>query len=255
MSVVNVQTGNGRTGHGALSLLGGWLPPTTQLVVLLLLIVTIGWRTQRFRVVWLPVCLAVGAVVAVGTLLACGDSGLATDPAPALLWFWIGVLGVALALVVVGWRDAAWWRRALSAAVVPLTALCVGLVLNQWVGYYPTLQKAWGDLTAGPLPDQTDAKALARLRNTRPARGKLVGVDIPDSGSGFKHRREYVYLPPAWFAGSLSPKLPAVMMIAGEFSNPTNWIRIGNAISMIDGYASEHDGEAPVFVFVDTPDE
>jgi hypothetical protein len=95
-------------------------------------------------------------------------------------------------------------------------------VLNQCVGYYPTLQRAWGDLTSGPLPDQTDAKDLPGPRNTHPDTGKLVPVDIPDQGSGFKHRREYVYLPPAWFTGDAPPKLPAVMMIAGEFSNPSN---------------------------------
>src|SRR6202011_3571794 len=109
-----------------------------------------------------------------------------------------------------------------------------------------------GDLTSGPLPDQIDAKDLAGLRNTHPDTGKLVPVDIPDGGSGFKHRREFVYLPPIWFTGQVPPKLPAVMMVAGEFSNPTNWIRTGNAIQVIDNYAKGHGGAAPVFVFVDS---
>ncbi|MCW2557206.1 MAG: hypothetical protein JWP55_1170 [Mycobacterium sp.] len=42
------------------------------------------------------------------------------------------------------------------------------------------------------------------------------------------------------------------MVIAGEFSNPTNWIRTGNAVSVIDDYARTHGGVAPVFVFVDS---
>jgi S-formylglutathione hydrolase FrmB len=42
------------------------------------------------------------------------------------------------------------------------------------------------------------------------------------------------------------------MMIAGEFGNPTNWIRTGNAISVLDDYAKAHAGEAPVGVFVDS---
>ena len=85
-----------------------------------------------------------------------------------------------------------------------------------------------------------------------PGTGRLVPVDIPSDASGFKHRREYVYLPPVWFTGSAPPRLPAVMMIAGEFSNPTNWMRVGNAISAIDAYANAHGGAAPVFVFVDS---
>ena len=65
----------------------------------------------------------------------------------------------------------------------------------------------------------------------------MVGIDVPEGESGFKHRHEFVYLPPIWFTGNVPPKLPAVMMIAGEFSNPTNWIRTGNAIAVIDKYA------------------
>ena len=135
---------------------------------------------------------------------------------------------------------------------IPLTLLCALLVLNEWVGYYPSLQRAWGDLTSGPLPDQVDAKDLPGLRNTHPDTGKLVPIDVPDGASGFKHRREYIYLPPAWFTGDVAPTLPAVLMIAGEFSNPTNWIRTGNAIPAIDNYAKAHGGQAPVFVFVDS---
>jgi len=47
----------------------------------------------------------------------------------------------------------------------------------------------------------------------------LLGVDIPDTASGFVHREEYVYLPPTWFTGTTSHlALPVVMMIGGEFN-------------------------------------
>jgi S-formylglutathione hydrolase FrmB len=55
-----------------------------------------------------------------------------------------------------------------------------------------------------------------------------------------------------WFIGSVPPRLPVVMMIAGEFSNPTNWIRTGNAVGVVDSYAKAHTGTAPVLVFVDS---
>ena len=60
-----------------------------------------------------------------------------------------------------------------------------------------------------------------------------------------------MYLPPAWFAGNPPPKLPTVMMIAGEFNTPSDWPRTGNAIATIDSFAAAHGGNAPVFVFVD----
>ena len=41
------------------------------------------------------------------------------------------------------------------------------------------------------------------------------------------------------------------MMIGGEFNTPTDWIRTGNAMSVIDSYAAAHGGSAPIVVFVD----
>ena len=75
-------------------------------------------------------------------------------------------------------------------------------------------------------------------------------MNIPDDASGFKHRTELVYLPPAWFVAK-APKLPVVMMIAGEFNTPSDWPRTGNAIATIDNFAAAHHGFAPVLVFVD----
>ena len=234
------------------SLLGGWFPITIEIVSIVVLIVAIGWRTRRWRLVWVPVSAAVGVLAALAARTWVNSEGLASDPAPLRLWVWTAVATATIALAALGFRAAPWWRRALSLLAIPLVLVSALTVLNQWVGYYPTLQKAWGDLTSGPLPDQTDAKDLPGLRDTHPDAGKLVAVDVPDGGSGFTHRTEYVYLPPVWFTGATPPKLPAVMMIAGEFSNPTNWIRTGNAISVIDDYANAHGGAAPVFVFVDS---
>jgi S-formylglutathione hydrolase FrmB len=240
-----------RFGHGV-SLLGGWLPLTVELLAVVILVVAIGWRTRRWRVVWVPVAAAIGVAVAFGARAYMKSQGLASDPAPLRLWLWKAICAASIAVAVVGFRGAPWWRRGLSFAAIPLTLLCALLVLNNWVGYYPTVQKAWGDLTSGPLPDQTDMSTLEALRNTHPETGRLVPVDIPDDASGFKHRREYVYLPPIWFAGSVPRPLPAVMMIAGEFSNPTNWVRTGNAVAVIDEFAKAHRGTAPLFVFVDS---
>jgi S-formylglutathione hydrolase FrmB len=234
------------------SLLGGWFPIAVEIVAVVVLIAAIGWRTRRWRLLWLSVSVVFGVAAAITARVYMNSEGLASDPAPFELWVWTAVCAGSVAVAVLGFREATWLRRGLSLLAIPLTLVCALLVLDQWVGYYPTLQRAWGDLTAGPLPDQVDVKDLAGLRNTHPNTGKLVGVDIPDGGSGFTHRREYVYLPPAWFAGNAPPKLPVVMMIAGEFSNPTNWIRTGNAISVVDGYANTHGGVAPVLVFVDS---
>ena len=162
--------------------------------------------------------------------------------------------GFAAAVLVAGWRRARWWRRGVTVMALPLSLLCAALALNLWVGYFPTVQTAWNQLTAGPLPDQTDQVTVTAMqqRATRfRQRALWCSVDISDAASGFRHRGELVYLPPAWYATNPPPQLPTVMMIGGEFNTPADWLRTGDAIKTIDDFAAAHRGNAPVLVFVD----
>jgi S-formylglutathione hydrolase FrmB len=232
----------------------GWIPITVQLVAAVALIAAIGWRTRRWRLVWLPWAVLVGVALAAMAYWYVASEGLAGDnPAPHSLWIWIGLTGVAAAVLFAGWRGARWWRRGVSAVALPLCVLCSALALNLWVGYFPTVQTAWNQLTAGPLPDQTDPVAVTAMQkqHTIPAKGTVVPVNIPDAASGFKHRGELVYLPPAWYATDPPPPLSTVMMIGGEFNTPADWVRAGNAVKTIDDFAAAHGGNAPVLVFAD----
>jgi S-formylglutathione hydrolase FrmB len=113
---------------------------------------------------------------------------------------------------------------------------------------------AWNEVTAGPLPDQVghDAMTAMRQSHTVPEHGTVIAVKIPNDVSKFKHRTEFVYLPPAWYSADPPPRLPTVMMIGGQFNTPADWIRQGDAVSALDRFAAAHAGNAPVFVFVDT---
>jgi S-formylglutathione hydrolase FrmB len=204
------------------SLMHGWVPGVVQAISVALMLVTIGWRSRRWRLVSLPLAAVLGAALAAGSHWYIDNRGLADDPAPQPLWWWIGVTGA--------------------------------LILNLWVGYLPTVQTAWDQLTAGPLPYQTDAASVSAMAATgiQPAHGSVVPVTIPDDVSHFKHRGELVYLPPAWFSSPASAHLPTVMMIGGEFNTPADWLRAGNAVKTIDDLAATHGGNAPVFVFVDS---
>lgn len=246
--------GNFHGGHQhGISLLSGWLPWTVQILVVLLIVAAIGWRTRRWRILWVPVAAAVAVVGTAAFAAYFDDSGLATDPPPAMLWVWIGLTLAALVVFVVGWPTAAWWRRGIAALAVPMSLLSLGLVLNQWVGYFPTAQEAYQQITAAPLPNQVPQEQLAAMRGQGPAMrtGKLVPITVPDTASHFAHRQEYVYLPPAWFAGPTPPKLPAIMMIAGEFNTSADWVRTGNALDIIDRYQQAHNGVSPILVFAD----
>jgi S-formylglutathione hydrolase FrmB len=236
------------------SLMHGWVPATIQAVTAAVLLLAVGWRSRRWRLLWLPVAMAVGVTVAACARWYIAAGGLADDPAPLHLWWWITSSGSAVAIVVLGWRSALPWRRAASLLAVPLCLLSTALALNLWVGYFPTVQTAWNQLTTGPLPDETDPASIIAMtaQGARPQRGSVIPVTIPDNGSHFKHRGELVYLPPAWFASDPPPQLPTVMMIGGEFNTPADWLRAGNAVKTIDELAATHDGNAPVFVFVDS---
>lgn len=231
----------------------GWIPATVQVVAVVALIAAIGWRSRRWRLVWVPWAALCGLALAVATYAYIASEGLSDNPAPQSLWVWVGLTGAACAVLVAGWRGARWWRRGVSLMAVPLCLLSVALTVNLWVGYVPTVQAAWNQLTAGPLPDQTDAATMLAMqgRHQIPARGTVVPVNIADTASGFRHRGELVYLPPAWYATDPPPPLPAVMMIGGEFNTPADWVRAGNAVGTADDFASAHGGYAPVLVFVD----
>lgn len=232
----------------------GWVPITVQVVAAIVLALAVGRRSRPWRTVCLPLAAAIGAAAAYGMHWYIVDQGLSEEPAPVALWLWTAVTGMAAVVLVVGWRGAPGWQRGAALGSVPLCLLCAALMLNLWVGYFPTVQSAWGQLTAGPLPDQTDRATVTAMaaKGTRPAHGSVVPVVIPSSASHFKHRGELVYLPPDWFAASPPPALPTVMMIGGQFNTPADWTRAGNAIKTIDDFAAAHNGEAPVLVFVDS---
>ena len=44
------------------SLMHGWVPVTTQALAAVVLVVAVGWRSRRWRTVWLPVAALAGGV-------------------------------------------------------------------------------------------------------------------------------------------------------------------------------------------------
>ena len=88
----------------------------------------------------------------------------------------------AAVFTVVAWRTGR--RRLLWLPASVLIGVAVALAVRTWV----------------------DADALAGMRNTNPATGAIVEVTIDDAVSGFTHRNEYVYLPPACFTGDHCPR-------------------------------------------------
>jgi S-formylglutathione hydrolase FrmB len=235
------------------SLTDGWIPTAAEVVSTLMLLIAIGWRSRRWLSVCLPLALFVGVGLAASVHWYIADQGLADDPAPVRLWAWITLFGLAVAVVVSGWRGARWWHRGVSVLAVPLCLLCAALTVNTWVGYLPTVSSAWDRMTGTPLPGQTDRTTVAAMqhRGAAPNWSTIVKVTTPADDSGFQHRTEFVSLPPAWYASTPPPRLPVVMMIGGEFGQPADWLYAGNAQQTVNDFAAAHGGSAPVLVFPD----
>ena len=83
----------------------GWVPVAIQIVTVALLVFAIGWRTRRWRRIWLPVSALVGVSVALATYWNIATNGLAGDPAPLGLWVWLALTGLAVGVAVLGWRS------------------------------------------------------------------------------------------------------------------------------------------------------
>ena len=237
-----------------LSLMHGWIPMTMRVMAAVALLVAIARRTRRWRLVWLPWALVAGAALTAAANWYIASEGLAgDDPAPHRLWIWIGLSGVAAAVLLAGWRGARWWWRGVSVSAVPLCLLCAALAVNLWVGYSPTVQTAWNQLTAAPArSDGSGHRRRDAEAGQGPRHGHRGAGQHQRRGVGVRHRDELVYLPPAWFASNPPPGLPTVMMIGGEFNTPADWLRAGNAVKTIDDFAAAHGGNAPVLVFVDS---
>lgn len=236
-----------------MSLTHGWLVISLQLLSAAVLLAAIGRRSPRWLRVWLPVAVLVGGVCAALTFWFIKDQGMSQDPAPAAFWVWVVGLGIAIIILGAGWRGAGWPRRSAAILAVPLCLLCTALAVNTWVGYFPTVQSAW-DRVTGAEPDRwIDQATLADMqrRGVRPTQGVVVKMTTPDTESGFSHRQEYVYLPPAWFATTPPPSLPAVMMFGGEFGRADDWLRSSNVLTTLDDFTARHHGNAPVLVFPD----
>ena len=99
---------------------------------------------------------------------------MASEPAPWQLWLWVGLSGLAIVIMVAGWPGTDRVRRGRTLFAASFALLSVGLTVNAWIGYSPTVYAAWNQLTDGPLPGETDWATMVAMQG-----GPMPGHGVP----------------------------------------------------------------------------
>ncbi|MCE6998331.1 esterase family protein [Saccharothrix sp. S26] len=184
------------------------------------------------------------------------------EPLPAILAVWTGAVLVAVCLAAARLRAARWWSRVLSAVLVLVVTASAVTAANAFFGFYPTSRAVLDALTDSRV-DLDEVAPPASSVVEVPAGGKLADVwrkpaDLPDRGTvseasipgGFPARPAWIYLPPA-YAATPRPRLPVVVLLAGQPGSPRNWFDAGRLADNMDAFARGHDGLAPIVVVAD----
>jgi S-formylglutathione hydrolase FrmB len=250
------------------SLITGWLPAAltaTGMLILLGLIVLPPRRKWWRAALWLM--LATGVFVIAMTLFVTRVWKPFPDALPfnVLLWSWLGLSGVVLAVTLIVTKPRDWWVVMSAIAGVVVLVGIAGVQVNRNYGQYPTLGVALG-LTRPKLTDLSTVETAEEVfaapadsylaetwqpTQSLPSKGIIAQVDIEGAVSGFKARPAHVYLPPAYFATEPRPLLPVLVLLAGQPGNTDSWLVSGQLAQKLDRYAAAHNGLAPIVVMPD----
>jgi enterochelin esterase-like enzyme len=220
-------------------------------------------RPSRRRMV--PVVAAGAVGVGLG-YLACwwtGDVqnwfGITLTPITRM---WVAFAFGAVAIAFVNLWRSRWWRKAVALACIPLAVIAAGAGINVDFGMYSTLGQAAGDTGyhLGALAHETGITGEGDRAVVDPAdwappagmplRGEVFTKKIPGTVSHFAARAADIYLPPAALVPH-PPVLPVLIMMSGQPGNPSNMFESGHVNRLLDAFAREHHGLAPIVVSPD----
>ncbi|MCU1576498.1 MAG: hypothetical protein JWP70_1202 [Leifsonia sp.] len=213
---------------------------------------------------WFLIALAAVVIGVVAGLIACWLTsdvldvfGVSLTPVTRM-WVCLGFAGIAIA--VVNLWPSRWWRKAVAIVSVPLFVVAAAAGINVDFGAYRNLNDAFG---VDPYPALTlaheTANSMAQAQVTTqdwtppagmPTRGRIGTVSIPGTVSHFDARPAVVYLPPAALVVN-PPTLPVMIVFSGQPGSPADLFTAGRLDSVLNAFASTHNGLAPIVVSPD----
>ena len=252
--------------------------PVPVIIYALSLLVFLVLATKRPVRRWLPLQF-LGAAIGVGLGYLLGwlvsdvwnSFGVSLTPITRL---WFGVAVGAIGFAIAGLFRSRPWRKVVAIFSVALFALMGSVGVNIDIAEFPTLGAALGvnaihrlalPSAAGGSPDtgvvagspgrpaSTVVTSLASHWHApagMPKTGTVGSVTIPATVSHFSARQAIVYLPPAALVRN-PPRLPVLEMLSGQPGMPSNLITSGALATILDSYAAQHEGLAPIVVIPD----
>ncbi|MEB7503048.1 alpha/beta hydrolase [Arthrobacter koreensis] len=222
------------------------------------------WGPKRYVTRVVPFALIAAAA---GTVLLFVAAELllswwnASFPRYLYLYSTMGIL--ALLLVVPRWRMSrsipAKILTSFSAVVVLLASASAA---NVAYGQYPTVESLLvrpGE-SSGEVPIRKPLAGQDTTPSTEanwtppsnmPSQGRVYDVRIPESGSGYAAGSSLVYLPPAYLGTPHAQNLPVLIALHGQPGAPADWFAGGQLQQVMDDFAAQHHGLAPVVVIPD----
>jgi len=197
-----------------------------------------------------------------------------SGPLPVTVITWTGFAVAGLGLGLARMRSSRWRVRLLTGCAVVVVVLMSLNHVNTFFGYYPNLRDALGlsfnneissaqaAALGGTHDSPSETASTSSQRPTRslltawkppkdlPQNGKVVEVDIPGTLSKFQARAAWLYLPPAYLVKN-RPLLPVLELIGGQPGDSRDWLNGNDLAGVMDRFAADHHGLAPVVVMPD----
>lgn len=244
----------------SLSIVGGWVPVSVTILGILGFLWLIVYPSVRYLLIVVPVSIAVAVIGTIAIRYVIEDVWHPfPEPIQTKVYVSGGVAVLAAILLVARFIVGHGVAQKLVTVVAGLLAITMGLSqINISFAAYPTVGALMGDVGASSVSlSQLDDHSLRVVPIDEwhePAGmtggGRILTATIPGTKSGFQTRPAKIYLPPATFT-TPTPRLPVLVLMAGQPGSPDDWLLGGQLVSTMDDFARSHHGLTPIVVVAD----
>ena len=236
------------------------------MVSVLGLLVALLWaRGRRWWLAVVPVGMGVAVVFAVASYFTVNYLWHPyPDIIPWMLFAWAGFAVLVLCLSAARMRRSGWPVRLLMVLGVLWAVLVVGAQANIHYAAFTSARKLINPL----LHPAADLSAVTSVQSSAvrasagstleqlwqppanmPSAGRVVKASTPATAR-FAPRQALIYLPPAYLA-TPRPELPVLVLLPGDPGAPRDWVDAVQVDDVLDKFAAQHKGLAPVVVMAD----